>query len=470
MPHPMSVVIVGGGISGLATAFRILERSADISVTVLEASNRPGGAIASGELRTTTSDTARIDIGAEALLNLRPEAVTLVRNLGLGDRLVYPGPVGAAVYSRGELHDLPADTMMGVPSNADTLRGLLTDAEVARAADESTRPFAPPRTDLSVTDFVADRFGTAVVDRLVEPLLGGVYAGHARSLSLQATMPRLWQIVTHDQAEANNVSEAIAKARQHSAGTTPPPVFASTAGGLWTLIETLTAKINSLGGLMRTSHRVTNLVRNAVDWTIDTTMGSVRADHVIFATPAHVLGSVLFPLIPDVSAEARAIPSSSMAITSMTLPAGSLHDLNYSGFLVPPSEGRFVKAATFSTHKWPWLADKYPNVEFMRASVGRDGEHHALSRDDDTFIADVLSDLSSILDRELQPIDIRVDRWNNALPQYRPGHTNRVQRIRDYVQQLPNVHLVGASWDGLGIAACTALACDVADAVLGDVV
>src|SRR4249920_2612703 len=173
MPTPV-VAVVGGGVAGLAAAWELLQGN-DVRVIVLDAADAAGYSV---------------DVGAESMLARRPEATGLIADLGLGSRLTHPEPVPAAVWSRGRRWPLPGGTVMGVPTDPAAAAGLLTPEEVVRASVEQVGPRVVE--DVSVGTFVADRVGPAVVDRLVEPLLAGVYAGHARSLSLQATVPALW--------------------------------------------------------------------------------------------------------------------------------------------------------------------------------------------------------------------------------------------------------------------------------------
>ena len=189
------VVVVGGGIAGLTAALEVLDALPAADVTVLEGSDRLGG-----KLRREAVAGHVVDVGAESMLALRPEAVDLAARVGAEGDLVTPATTAASVWTRGALRPLPRATLMGVPSDPESARGILTDDEVERLRDEQPWPGGPLTTDVSVGDYVGARLGPAVVDRLVEPLLGGVYAGHAARLSLQATMPVLWQRATRGES------------------------------------------------------------------------------------------------------------------------------------------------------------------------------------------------------------------------------------------------------------------------------
>ncbi len=187
-PH---VVVVGGGIAGLAAALGVLDGLPTAEVTVLEGSDRLGG-----KLRLEPVAGHLVDVGAESLLAVRPEAVALAARVGAGDDVVAPSTTSAAVWSRGALRPLPRATLMGVPTDPDSARGVLADDEVERLRAEQEWPGGALQEDVAVGKYVATRLGQAVVDRLVEPLLGGVYAGHASRLSLRATLPTLWERAT----------------------------------------------------------------------------------------------------------------------------------------------------------------------------------------------------------------------------------------------------------------------------------
>ncbi|HEX3003813.1 MAG TPA: protoporphyrinogen oxidase, partial [Angustibacter sp.] len=207
------VAVVGGGIAGLAAAWQLVSSDAPVRVLVLEGSPRVGGKLAVGEVGGTV-----VDVGAESLLARRPEALQLAREVGLGEALQSPRPVGAGLWSAGARRPLPRGTLMGVPSSTQDLDGLLPDDEQARIVAEPTRSWPRVDDDVDVASFVADRVGRGVVDRLVEPLLGGVYAGHARRLSLQATVPALWQTAV----SGGSVVRAAAAAAARGQATQAP--------------------------------------------------------------------------------------------------------------------------------------------------------------------------------------------------------------------------------------------------------
>jgi oxygen-dependent protoporphyrinogen oxidase len=446
-----AVAVVGGGISGLTAAWELIRADPTLQITVLDAGDEVGG-----KLRRATVAGVSIDVGAESMLARRPEAVGLVEELGLADRLVHPEPVGASIWSRGRLHPMPKGTLMGVPASPGTARGLLSDDEVARAESEAQQRFSPIEQDLSVGDFVAGRVGDAVVDRLVEPLLGGVYAGHARQLSLHATVAPLWQAATRGDSLLRAAERAAVAAVGNQA-----PVFAGLVGGIAVLPQRLAELLSARGVRIESGAIVRRVERTPSGWRV--VAGPVPApvawdvDGVVLATPAAPAARLLrdhAPLTADALAQ---VDYASMAIVTLALPAATVPDLPGSGFLVPPVEGHTIKAATFSAAKWRWVADAgaEQGVVLLRVSIGRHGEVADLQRPDEELVARARRDLSEALGVMLPaPVDSRVQRWGGGLPQYAVGHVERVATIRDGVADLPGLEVCGAAYDGVGIPAC----------------
>ncbi|MEP7370204.1 MAG: protoporphyrinogen oxidase [Dermatophilaceae bacterium] len=459
------VVIVGGGITGLTAAWFLRQGSPDLDVVVLDGSKVPGG-----KLRCVELAGVPVDVGAESFLARRPEASDMVDALGLSERLTHPATSAASIWSRGTLHPIPVGTLMGVPPNPAAALGLLNAAEVAWAEGERNRPMAPVLEDLSVGDFISARVGPAVVDRLVEPLLGGVYAGHAHRLSLQAGIPGLWAA-----ARAGEPVTSAAERASSLASLDRTPVFAGLVGGVGTLAEVLVKSLTvqrvqiESGTVVRALDRAA--VRGRSAWVL--VAGSVpapvahHADAIVMAVPAAPAARLLAPHLPAAARQLGTIAYASVAVVSLALPRSGLPQLSGSGFLVPPVEGRAVKASTFSTNKWRWVADLAPDLVILRASLGRVGEEVLLQRSDGDLVKLVLADLAEALGRALPPpVESHVQRWGGALPQYAVGHVDRVAGIRAAVAHLPGMELAGAAYDGVGIPACIASGRNAAEALL----
>ena len=460
-------MIVGGGISGLAAAFFLRDRG--LAVTVLEGSPRLGGKLAVSEIAGI-----EVDEGAEALLARRPEGTDLIGALGLAGQLVSPGTTAASIWSRGRLHPLPKRQLMGVPADLDELEGsgILSPPGLARARDDLRLPPTPRDGDVAVARYVGARFGQELVDRLVDPLLGGVYAGRSQELSFEATLGALAQ------AARRHRSLAEAAASLLPAPGTPPgsPVFTTLAGGLGRLPAAVAA---ASGATVRTVAMTRELARavpgNRAAGRWELTVGPTRAperlhaDAVILAVPARP-ASRLLSGIPGAGPAAAAlgeIDYASMAIVTLAYPRDAFgRPPEGSGYLVPAVDERAVKAVTFSTVKWPHLRSAEPGLEIVRCSVGRVGEEALLQRDDAGLAALAVADLAAATGVRGAPAAVRVSRWGGALPQYAVGHAARVARIRTAVAALPGLAVCGAAYDGIGIPACIASARLAADQVL----
>ena len=442
------IVIVGGGIAGLSAAWELSQSLPRARITVLDAGDRPGG-----KLRREPIAGALIDVGAESMLARRPEATRLVAELGADELLIHPTTTSASIWSRGALHPMPPGTLMGVPGRPEAARGLLDDAEVARAQDEKPWRTGQLTEDVSIGDYVATRLGDAVVDRLVEPLLGGVYAGHARSLSLQACVPALFEA-----AKAGDSITALARSTGEAALGNRSPVFAGLAGGLGLLPERLVEALRGRGVQIRSSAIVRELQRTRDGWAVvigpRPTPERVDADAVVLAVPAAPAARLLGPVSRAAAAELAAIEYASMAIVTLALD-GSHLELPGSGFLVPPVDGRAIKASTFTSAKWAWAAEASHGVAFVRASVGRAGETRDLHHTDAELVSVAVAELSEALGRRPpRLVDWHVQRWGGGLPQYAVGHVDRVARIRTAVASEPGLELAGAAYEGVGIPAC----------------
>jgi oxygen-dependent protoporphyrinogen oxidase len=452
---PRRLLVAGGGITGLAAARAAL--AAGLEVTVLEAAPVYGGKLALGHVAG-----ASVDLGAESILARRPEGVALAQQVGLGEDLVHPATTAAGIWSRGELHPLPSGQLMGVPGDLKALSasGVLGSRGLARAQADRVMPKTPVTEDVAVGEYIARRLGREVVDRLVEPLLGGVYAGHADRLSLRATVPQLVPLAAAGTPLTTGVRELLARnaATATATGEAPKPVFAGIRGGVGRLPGAVAADVAERGADLRSGLALDALRRTAQGWRAELSDGTVLdTDLVLLAVPAYAASALLSGPAPTAAAELSGIEYASMAIATFafhgrvfaSVPPGS-------GFLVPPVDGRAIKAATFSSVKWPWLAHNAGDLVVLRASLGRHGETEILERDDEELAKAALSDLSDAVGLTAAPVDRHVQRWTEALPQYAVGHLDRVARIR---AALPHgLAVAGAAYDGVGIPACIASA------------
>jgi protoporphyrinogen/coproporphyrinogen III oxidase len=480
LPH---VVVIGGGIAGLAAAFYLKDQPA--RVTVLEGAGRIGGKLAASDVAGVAMDE-----GAEALLARRPEGIELITAAGLGDELVPAGVTSSAIYTRGAMRPLPRRQFMGVPADLDELAatGVISPEGIARARAEQVRPAGAD--DVSVTEYVGSRLGPEIVDRLVDPLLGGVYAGRSEDLSFAATLAPLAAAARGHAALTEAVTSLLppqpadpqsdnSKKPEARAGGTggpapgdgkPAPVFVTLTTGLGALPEALG---KASGADVRTGAMARELNRTETGWRL--TLGSAAdpeyldADAVIIAVPAAPAARLLRDAAVEASAQLAGIPYASMAIVTLAFPAAALFQgqrpaQQRSGYLVPAVDGGTVKAATFSTVKWPHLAAQAP-VHVVRCSIGRSGDVAVLQRDDGDLAALAAAELADAIGVTATPVAYRVTRWGGGLPQYNVGHLDRVARIRAAVAEQPGLAVAGAAFDGIGIPACIATAKSAVDQV-----
>ena len=437
------MVVVGAGVAGLVAAYDLARSDAFDEVLVLEGSPEIGG-----KLRTREVGGVRVDVGAEAMLARRPEGIDLAAELGLS--VVHPATTRSGLWTRGSVRPLPR-TLMGVPLDVDELAasGVLSESSLARVRLEPTLPDTDLTHDRSVAGLVAERFGLEVVDQLVEPLLGGVYAGHAGLLSAQATTPQLVVM-----ARQGSLLDAAARLPRSDA-----PVFAGLPGGMGGLPPALVAA----GGFeVRTDHPVRGLERTDRGFAL--TIGSTHdpqrllADAVVLACPAAPTARLLSDVAPAAATGLAGVESASMAVVTHAFraeDAGAVDEAGSSGFLVPPVEGRRIKAATFSFAKWDWVrsAGSSAGGLLLRTSVGRHREEADLQRGDEELVASSLAELREAVGLDAPPADSHVQRWGGGLPQYAVGHLDRVARVRSAVARVPGLAVCGAAYDGVGIPA-----------------
>ena len=442
------VVVVGGGLAGL-TAARDLAR-AGREVLVLEGARDIGG-----KLRLADVAGLRVDVGAEAMLARRPEGTDLAAELGA--EVVHPTGATSRVWSRGALRPLPR-TLMGVPFDLDQVAdsGILSDEGMARLRDE--RP-STVDGDVSVGDLVGARLGEEVVDRLVEPLLGGVYAGHARDLSAAAAVPQLLALAGRGPLLEQTVGVPVSDA----------PVFATLPGGMGRLPGLL---VDDARLAVRTSAPVRALRRTPRGWAV--TVGPTTAPEIIesyavvLAVPPAPAARLLEDVAPVAAIALATVESASVAVVTLAFRGEDVTDAAFdmSGFLVPPVEGRTIKAATFSFAKWAWIRELDPGLVVLRTSLGRHRQEAVLQAADAGLVRISLAELGALAGITATPVDSHVQRWGGGLPQYAVGHLDLIARVRSELARLPGLAACGAAYDGVGIPAVIGSARRAAASVL----
>lgn len=485
------VIVVGGGISGLATAWFVREANPGIRVLVLEAEERVGGKISS-----TSIGGVPVDSGPDAFLARVEGAVELAHAVGLGDDLIAPATGKAWLWSRNKLRALPDGLVLGVPSRFRPLAtsGILSASGLARAAWGAVRggsgSYAALGDDPTVTQAIGRHLGQEVVDRLVDPLLGGINASSSTRLSLRsaaanlagpAASPRLMTALQEQGAAAARGNIGV------EVGATQKPVFLAPRSGVHALIEALRQQ---LGDVIRSGVRVSVVSSSSSisspapqtkqsaaaepdqsgqsgqsrqRWAVETSAGTLHAQSVILATPAFISAQLIEQDNPLLANEMAAIRTASVALTQLTFPAPAVQLPTGSGMLVPRVENRFLTASSWWNQKWPHL--QIPGQILIRASTGRDGDDRFTQLDDDEVVRQLCRDLRDMLGITVPPTESRVTRWNNGFPQYDSGHADRVERIQRALSTTPGLFVTGASYNGIGIPACIRAAKATARAV-----
>ena len=446
------VVVVGGGMSGLATAHFIHRRLGEgVQITLVEAEPQLGGKVATQEFGGHLVDT-----GPDALLMRVPAMATLLKDLGFNDQLVAPASLGAHVWSRGRLRRLPTGTLFGVPDRLVPLvkSQLLSPMGLVRAALDLVLPRNRSLSDdPSIADLVAPRLGAQVFDRLVEPLLGGVHAGRAAELSARSTVPEIATLARKNRS----LYLGLRRLRHHAApssGGPGRPVLITLAGGLVRLIEALAAQLGKAD--VRLNTNVSLVARDGAGYRVDLADGqSIAADAVVLATPAFVSSRLLTDVAPDVATVLDEIPYVDVATIWLAYPPSAMgRPLDGTGFLIPPEEGKLLVGCTWSSAKWPHLHDD--NLVLIRCMVGRRGDTRWLSMDDQALVSGVHDELVESMGLTSGPIHQSIQRWPNGMPQYVVGHQNRLDAMKASLSRLPGLYLTGAAFRGVGLASCVA--------------
>ena len=439
------VAVIGGGLSGLTAAYQLSRELPGAPITVLEASGAVGGA-----LDTVDFPSGPMELGAEAFIGRRPEASELVAELGLSDQLRHPGPLRPALLTGGRLVPMPAGTMMGMPSDVEALSEVLTPEESAVAARERELPLAwEPGSDVSLGDLVARRFGPAVVARLVDPMLGGVYAAPSRGLGLRQVIPGVADALD---AGAPTLSAAVETLLGRRA---TGPVFATLDSGYRTLVDALAT---ASGAQIRTNSTCTALRRTGAGYALTVSGGGgserVAADLVVVAVPVPRAVPLLAAagVTDTVVGGVADIRTASSALVALEVDR-DLPLPERSGVLVATDEPVPFKAMTFSSRKWPHLDNRLGHL--VRVSFGRLDDDEVLRTDDAALTRLARTALEQVCGSPATILYSRVRRWDDALAEIGPGHRERIAAVRaGLADQLPGLELVGGATEGVGVPAC----------------
>jgi oxygen-dependent protoporphyrinogen oxidase len=442
------VVVVGGGICGLAAAW---ELSADptLEVVVVESSERFGG-----KIRTSAFAGRAVDEGADAFLLRVPEGLALADELGLGGTLVSPATSTALVWCPDGLRPLPSGLVLGIPTDAEALAGagIVSPAAVEAVRVEASVAGDPLGGDESVGSLVRRRFGVEVLRRLVEPLVGGINAGEADELSVDAVVP---QIAAAARRDASLTAGLRAAAAEHPPA--PGPVFAAPRAGMGALVDELAMGLAARGVDLRTGAPVASIERRGRGWSVAIAGDDpvvLEAGGVVVAAPAAAASRLLAPVASTAAALLGGIAHASVAMVTLAVPTALVRrQVDASGFLVPRDAGLTITAASWASSKWAHLAGG--DTAILRVSCGHHADPRPVELPDDELLDAVLADLATTMGLEVAPSEVRISRYVDGFPQYEVGHLDRVAAIESAVRDAaPRLVVAGAALRGLGVPAC----------------
>lgn len=474
--HRRRVAVIGGGISGLAAAWRLLARDPSCSLVLLEASSHLGG-----KILTEYVDGFLIEGGPDAFIANKPRGVGLSEELGLVDRFIDPDQRnrGSFALRRGKLYPLPEGLTGLVPTRLRPMieTRLISPAGKARMGLDFVLPASRSTADESLASFLTRRLGNEAVRNLIEPLMAGIYAGDANQLSLEATFPQLRKA---EREHGGLIRSAIAARRLaeqnqalHPLDQPPRTGFLSFEQGMSTLIATLAIRLRDAGADIRMETRVQSIrhLGSAGGYAVELVErgreSRIEVDQVILATPAWAAAPLMKPLDADAAMALGDIPHVSTALVAIGFPARDLPTpatLRGFGYLTPRAEHRDIMAMTWLSSKWQGRA---PDGQILvRAFAGRAGQEEVFARNDAGLVDAVLRELRDVLGIRTTPALERVYRWERGMPQYTLGHMQRVQRIEAGVERLPGLEIAGNMFRGVGIPDCIASGESAADRLL----
>ncbi|HEX3325484.1 MAG TPA: protoporphyrinogen oxidase [Actinomycetota bacterium] len=441
-----SVVVIGGGITGLAAAHTLASRGDDLEVTLVEGDARLGG-----KILTEHEDGITYEAGADAFVARDPAILQLCTDLGLHDDLIAPSVFGAHIWSGEKMKALPSDWAFGLPTGASSILGsdlLPVDTKI-RALWDLVAPGKLTGDDISVGDLVRRRLGGQLLERVVDPLLGGSRAGTADDISLAAGMPPLDAVAR----SSASLTRGLGKAQREGELPEGPPPFLGLPGGMQRLVDSLAHSLPQVR--MRTGTRAVSIEGGPGGYSIQLDEGSaLKADAAILAVPAYSAGDLIDAINPEAARQLYRIQYASSAVAVLVY-AGGQEKLprTGSGFLVPSRDHRTLTACTWYSTKWPGAAPGDPRL-VLRCFVGRTDREASLALDDDDLIGLIEGEVKEALELTEALQTWKLYRWDRGLPHYRVGHLSLLEKIDTAVAATPGIELAGAAYRGSGLPDC----------------
>ncbi len=445
----MKVVVVGGGIAGLAAAHRATELDPSAEVLLLEGSPRVGGT-----LRTErTADGFVIERGPDAILAEKPAAIALAKRVGLEPHVVGTRPEahGAYVVSRGRLVRVPEGFSVVAPGSLGGLfrSPILSAGGKVRAALELALPRARDAgDDESLGRFVDRRYGKELLERLAQPLAGGIYGADPAGLSLRATMPRFLDLEASDRSVTLGLARRAKASPRQAASGARYGMFFNFDRGMECFPEAVAAMLE---GRIRTNARVVGLAPAGAGYRVEVEdADAIHADAVVVALPAPRAAALLAPFDRGLAEQLGAIPHESAATVALAYRVADVpHPLDAYGFVVPAIERRALLASTWMHAKWPGRAPE--GMALLRVFLGGHARPEAPFAPDEALVASARRELRALMGIEAEPTLVRIDRFLHAMPRYRVGHLERAAAIDALVARHPRFGLAGSAYRGVGI-------------------
>lgn len=479
------VVIVGGGIAGLSAAYRLKQRAPEVAITLIESEARLGGKIV-----TERVDGFVIEGGPDTFLSYKPRGIGLCRELGLEERLHGTNESVRRTYvmRHGKLYDLPEGLTGLIPSRFGPMikTGLISPWGKLRMGLDYFIPPKSPNGDESLAQFVERRLGHELYERMIEPLMSGIYAGDGAQLSLGATFPQLRQTELEHGSLVKGMLATKKKTHSERSGGRPSislrstqdappkkwPAFVTPETGLAEIVEALQKRLKDVD--VRLGTRVIEIrplpqsdtIDSIPSYTIRLENGeTLEADAVILATPAYATAYLVGGLDPELAQALKGIPYASTVTVSVAYPLRDIpRPLNGYGYIIPRAEGRSILACTWTSTKFPHRAPE--GYGLIRAFIGRAGDDDVLTRSDKELLRMVSEELYETLGITAAPIVQRIFRWPQAMPQYTLGHLDRLAVIDRRLAQQPGLFVAGNAYRGIGLPDCIASGEQAADQVI----
>jgi protoporphyrinogen/coproporphyrinogen III oxidase len=447
------VIVVGGGITGLATVYYLQkeakEKALPIKIKLIEASDRLGGVIS-----TAKRDGFIIERGPDSIIARKKSALRLIEEVGLQDKIISNTAGKSYIYARGKLHTMPEGSFMGIPTKVTpfALSGLFSPLGKLRAAGDFILPKGEPAADQSLGAFFRRRLGNEIVDNMIDPLLSGIYAGDIDELSLMALFPNFYEIEQKHRSLVIGLNKSMPKPQKTvKKAPSKKGMFISLSTGLEELVHQVENRLEA--GTVLKGTAVEKVEKTVNGYQIKLSTGAIEeADSVVIATEHFHAKKMLsdYPFMEPF----EHMPSNSVANVAMAFPKSAIEkDIEGTGFLVSRNSDFRITACTWTHKKWPGTSPE--DMALLRCYVGKPDDQEAVDLSDEEIVDLVLKDLNKTMNITAKPKFHIVTRWRKSMPQYTVGHLEKMAKVKQQLdEELPGVYLAGGSFEGVGIPGC----------------